>query len=71
MALGIAVLAFFGAFDSERELLDAGVPELLAPLAAMGVAAMISWARNLIAVKWPQWNVVKKLGAGVQPILKR
>ena len=71
MAVGLAVLSFLGGFDSEAELAVAGVPKWLAPLGAMGVAAIIAFARNWIAINRPQWNVVKKAGDKVvRPVLK-
>jgi hypothetical protein len=69
-ALVMTVLAFFGAFDTAAELEEAGMPGWLAPAAAMLVAFIVSWIRNWTSVNHPEWNVVKKVGAKVQPKLK-
>lgn len=65
-ALAAAVLWLLGAFDTEAELTSAGVPTWLAPLAAMGVAFVISFVRNWLAINRPEWNVVKKAGEKVR-----
>lgn len=69
-ALAVAVLSVLGAFDTEAELLTAGVPKWLAPIAVMGVAFVVSWIRNWITINRPRWNLVKKAGAKIQPALK-
>jgi hypothetical protein len=53
VAVGIAVIAFLGAFDTPDELMDTGVPKEFAALIAMGVAFMISWARNYLKTNYP------------------
>ena len=64
------VYSFLGGFDSPEELEAAGVPAWLAPVGATVIAAGVTAIRNWIAVNRPQWNVVKKAGAKVQPVLK-
>ena len=69
-AVVIGVLGFLGGFDTPEELGEAGAPTWLAPLGALGVAFVISWVRNWVAINRPQWNVVKKAGDKVRPVLK-
>jgi len=65
-AAAVGVLAFLGAFDTEAELTASGVPTWLAPIVVMGVAFVVSWVRNWIAVAKPELNMVKKAGAAVR-----
>lgn len=69
-AVVVGVLALLGAFDTTEELTASGMPTWLAPVVAMGVAALISWLRNWISISRPQWNVVKKAGDKIRPALK-
>ncbi len=61
-----AVIMFVEGYDSAEELKAAGVPPWLAPLAAIVTLFAASWIRNMIAVKYPNMNLVKKAGFQVK-----
>ena len=52
MAVGMAVLAFLGAFDTTGEVTAIGVPLGVANIVALIVAALIPMVRNLLKVKF-------------------
>lgn len=71
---GVVALAGFvfnvaSKMDEAGELEALGLPGGLAPLAAMGVASLVTLGRNWMAVRHPNLNLVKKVGdAVVKPI---
>ena len=61
-AAALAVLSFFGKYDTAPELLAAGVPPWLAGGAVLGVLFLASGVRNFMAIRFPGVNLVKKAG---------
>jgi len=72
LGAGLAMLVLFmlESFNEAGELERAGVPGWMIPIAVMVVGFIISWYRNKIAVAAPEKNLVKKVGAKIQPALQ-
>jgi len=66
----LALIGFLEQYNEAGELAEAGLPGGLTTLAVVVVAFAISSIRNFISIKFPDANVVKKIGAKIKPAAK-